>query len=96
MPDNFRDITILVFLGLGGGVGQIFLTKAYSIAPAVSVAPMNYTSMIWGGLFGVLCFGESLTLNLLIGAFIVVLCSIYIIYRENLERKNPPRDLLID
>lgn len=96
MPDNFRDIAILVFLGLGGGVGQIFLTKAYSVAPAVAVAPMIYTSMIWGGLFGVLYFGESLTLNLLVGALVVVLCSIYIIYRENLERNNPPRDLLID
>lgn len=96
MPDNGRDIAILLFLGLGGGVGQIFLTRAYSVAPAVAVAPMIYTSMIWGGLFGIFFFGESLTLNLIIGAFIVILCSIYIIYRENVERNTPPRDLLID
>ncbi|NCP62355.1 MAG: DMT family transporter [Alphaproteobacteria bacterium] len=96
MPNNRTDFALLAFLGLGGGVGQIFLTRAYSIAPAVAVAPMIYTSMIWGALFGIFFFGESLTLPLVSGAVIVILCSIYIIYRENVERNVPPRDLLID
>lgn len=96
MPTNWTDFALLAFLGLGGGVGQIFLTRAYSIAPAVAVAPMIYTSMIWGALFGIFFFEESLTLPLVSGAVIVILCSIYIIYRENIERNIPPRDLLID
>ncbi len=96
MPENWGDFSLLAFLGLGGGIGQIFLTRAYSIAPAVAVAPMIYTSMIWGALFGVFFFDESLTLSLISGGIIVVLSSTYIIYRENIERNTPPRDLLID
>lgn len=96
MPHNWIDFALLAFLGLGGGLGQIFLTRAYSIAPAVSVAPMIYTSMIWGALFGVFFFGEFLSLSLIVGGAIVILCSTYIIYRENIERNTPPRDLLID
>jgi len=93
MPVSVKDAAILIFIGVSGGVGQIFLTRAYSIAPAVAVAPMIYTSMIWGGLFGVLFFGESLTTHLIAGGIIVILCSLYIIYRENIERNAPHLDV---
>lgn len=95
-PHSWGHFAAFAFIGIGGGIGQILLTKAYSIAPAVAVAPMIYTSLLWGALFGVLFFGETLTLNLIAGGLVVILCSIYIIYRENIERQSPPRDLLID
>ncbi len=93
MPVSMKDALILIFIGVSGGVGQIFLTRAYSIAPAVAVAPMIYTSMIWGGLFGILFFGESLTIHLISGGIIVILSSLYIIYRENIERNAPHIDV---
>ena len=96
MPATSIDLMILMFLGIGGGIGQIFLTRSYSLAPAVAVAPMIYTSMIWGAIYGVVLFGESITLHLVTGAVIVVLSSLYIMYREHIEHKNPASDLLID
>ena len=96
MPRSASDLTLLAFLGIGGGIGQLFLTQAYKLAPAATVAPMIYTSMIWGALFGVFLFDEPITLNLITGGMIVVAASFYIIFRENQEQKKPPIDLIIE
>ena len=93
MPTSLFDISIFLFLGIGGGIGQIFMTRAYDLAPASAVSPMVYTSMLWGGLFGVTFFSETITPNLISGAIVVVLCSLYIIYRENVERNTPHLDI---
>lgn len=94
MPTSLADIGAFLYIGLGGGIGQIFMTRAYSLAPASAVSPMIYTSMLWGGLFGVLFFDEIITPNLISGAIVVVLCSLYIIYRENIERNKPHLDII--
>ncbi len=93
MPNSFEDISAFLYIGLGGGVGQIFMTRAYNLAPASAVSPMIYTSMLWGGLFGVMFFGETITPHLISGAVVVILCSLYIIYRENIERNKPYLDI---
>ena len=93
MPTSLADISAFLLLGIGGGIGQIFMTRAYDLAPASAVSPMIYSSMIWGGLFGVILFDETITPKLISGAIVVVLCSLYIIYREKFERNQPHLDI---
>ncbi|MDB5698112.1 MAG: EamA family transporter, partial [Alphaproteobacteria bacterium] len=45
---------LLLFLSLGvyGGVGHFFYTRAYRDAPASVLAPITYVQVIWAGLLG--------------------------------------------
>ncbi len=73
---------LLVMAGLLGGLGQIFLTSSYRFADASLVAPFDYTSMILALLIGYFIFGEVPTGTMLIGAGIVILAGVLIIWRE--------------
>lgn len=75
--------TILVMTGLLGGVGQIFLTSCYRYADASVVAPFEYASMILSILIGYVGFAEVPGRATLVGAAIVILAGIIIIWREH-------------
>jgi S-adenosylmethionine uptake transporter len=63
-----------VFLGVGalGMTGHGLLAKAYSIAEASRLAPVNYVILVWGIVFGVLFFGEWPGLMTFAGALFIV------------------------
>jgi drug/metabolite transporter (DMT)-like permease len=73
---------MLVFAGFLGGIGQIFLTSSYRFADASLVAPFDYTSMMLALLIGYFIFDEVPTGTMLIGAGIVILAGVLIIWRE--------------
>jgi drug/metabolite transporter (DMT)-like permease len=55
MP-SFAAAIMLIFAGLLGGIGQIFLTSSYRYADASLVAPFDYTSMILALIIGYFVF----------------------------------------
>ena len=69
-------------IGLIGGVAQIFLTLSYRFAPASVVAPFEYTAMLFSLLIGYVFFNELPTLQMLIGAGIIIMAGLVIILRE--------------
>jgi drug/metabolite transporter (DMT)-like permease len=73
---------MLIMAGLLGGIGQIFLTSSYRYADASLVAPFDYTSMILALLIGYFIFDEVPTGTMLMGASIVILAGVLIIWRE--------------
>ncbi len=73
---------LLFVLAFVSNLGQVFVVYAYSKAPAVVIAPILYTLIIWGGFFGLVFWGEALSSHLLIGLPIVILSGLYIIYHE--------------
>jgi len=73
---------MLVCAGLFGGVGQIFLTSSYRYADASLVAPFDYSSMILALLIGYFIFDEVPTGTMIMGAGIVILAGILIVWRE--------------
>ncbi len=60
-----------------------FLFLAYRSAPAVIVAPMQYSQIIWASIFGVLIFGETLERVTIYGTAIIILSGLYIVLRED-------------
>lgn len=76
------EFLLLLGAGLAGGVGQLMLTTAYTHAEASTIAPFDYTSMIFALAFGYLFFAELPTVQTLIGASIVVMAGLIIIWRE--------------
>lgn len=75
-------LAMLIFAGLLGGLGQIFLTTSYRHADASLVAPFDYSSMIFALIIGYLVFDEVPTGQMLSGAAIVISAGVLIIWRE--------------
>ena len=73
---------LLVLAGVLGGTGQILLTAAYREADASLIAPFDYASMLFALLIGWFVFSEMPTATMLIGAALVVLAGVLIIWRE--------------
>ncbi len=85
MPE-LAHVAMFAASGLLMGVSQFVMLQAFRRAPAVSVAPMQYTMMVWALLYGVVIFGDSLRTNLIIGAVIVMGSSLYIMHRERVRK----------
>ena len=73
---------MLIMAGLLGGIGQICLTSSYRFADASLVAPFDYTSMILALMIGYFVFDEVPTMTMLVGAGIVIVAGVLIIWRE--------------
>jgi drug/metabolite transporter (DMT)-like permease len=74
---------LLVLAGICGGVGQLLLTESYRFADTSTIAPFEYTSMLFGLAIGFLAFGETPTITTMLGASIVIGAGLFIIYREH-------------
>jgi drug/metabolite transporter (DMT)-like permease len=86
-----RDAILLVTMGIMGGIGQITLTQSFRYAEASVIAPFDYLSMIWAIAVGYFLFGQLPATIVVVGAAIVVLAGIYVIWRERqlgLDRKR--------
>lgn len=77
------EAVLLVLAGLLGGMGQIFLTSAYRYADASVVAPFDYASMLMAIAIGYFVFSEVPNVQMLIGAGLVILAGVTIIWREH-------------
>lgn len=91
---SWTDFWLMVAIGIFGGIGQLFLTQAFRHAEASTIAPFEYTSMIWVVAAGYFVFDEVPSWNVAIGAAIVVASGIFVIYRERqLGLKRAEREL---
>ncbi len=76
------DFTKMALAGLLMGFGQAGMVFATRQAPAVVVAPFQYTSMFWGVFYGYFVFGDHPTVSMGLGMVLVVGSGLYILWRE--------------
>ncbi len=77
---DLGGIGMVSILGFSGGVILIF---AYRASEAAIVAPMQYSQIIWATIFGYFIFGEKVDLPTVVGAGIIILSGLYIVFRES-------------
>ena len=77
------DFCCIAFIGLIGGVGQIFLTQAFKSAPGSIVAPIGYTNIIWTMVFAYVFLGDTPSFRTMIGSLIIIAAGIYIVRRAS-------------
>lgn len=83
---------LLVAAGVLGGVGQLMMTASYRFADASALAPLWYVQLLFASLIGYLVFGELPTSATIMGAVLVILSGLLILWRESkLARSTPPR-----
>ena len=66
--------------------GILATSKAFATADTVLVAPFHYVQLLWGTLFGILFFATIPDFWTALGAMIIVLSGIYLIYREHVRK----------
>ena len=91
-PDA-TGFALLASVGILGGCAQILMTQAFRSAPAATLAPFEYTAMIWAVLFGYLVFADFPTPPIIIGALIVAASGLYILHRETRRQPRPVAEL---
>ena len=82
-PVDMHDWSLLILMGIAGGAGQHFLTRAFGLAPAAVISPFNYISLLWSTFAGWLVWGDMPMLHVFVGAAVVVVSGLFILYRES-------------
>ena len=72
----------MVGLGLVGGLGQYLLFEGFRHAPASALAPVEYTGLIWAGLYGYLIWADIPGPGTLAGAALIAAGSLSLVWAE--------------
>lgn len=88
-PD-WIDLGLFVTVGIVTGVGMFFFIRAYYHGEAATIAPFDYTAMVWAILLGFLLWGDVPGWLTLAGMVVVAGAGMYIMRREaRLARHRP-------
>ena len=68
---GWKDMLMLVLIGVFGAGGQIGLTYSYQKAPAAEVSIYDYSGIIFSALLGYFLLDEPLSLPTLLGALLI-------------------------
>jgi drug/metabolite transporter (DMT)-like permease len=82
------DFLLTLLAGCIFSGALLCITQAYRIAIVSSVAPFEYSYLLWATIIGYLFFGDIPGIRTVFGGSVVVLCGCYIIYRESGRKSN--------
>jgi len=82
-PMPGQDMLALAVIAGFALVGTALLIFAYRLAPAATVAPMQYSQIIWATVYGALFFSEGLEWATAIGSAVIIASGVYIVFRED-------------
>ena len=76
---QWSELGLLISAGVLANISQIFMSRAYSLAPAGQIGPVNYIAIIFAGIWGFLFWQELPDLSSLLGfgliLIAILLCS---------------------
>jgi drug/metabolite transporter (DMT)-like permease len=84
------DLALLALLGIVAMVAHMCVNRSLILAPASTVVPYQYTTIIWAVLFGYLVFGDVPDAAMLIGAAIIIAAGLFILLREQRQARHEP------
>ena len=87
VPVRTEHWPLLVGVGVLGALGQHFVTEAFRYAPASSVAPFEYTAILWALALDWVVWMHAPDAQMLAGAAIVIASGLYLIHRERLHHR---------
>ena len=77
-----EDLWLFFAIALFGTAGMTMMTQAFRFAPAAVVAPFDYTALLWSTMLGWLLWNEIPDLATYVGAGIIILSGLFIVFRE--------------
>ena len=89
-PATNIDVVLLINIAILAALAELLVIKALEVAQAVVVAPLQYTLLLWGTMYGYLVFGQMPDLWTWVGALIIVITGLYTLHREWLVARSRP------
>jgi S-adenosylmethionine uptake transporter len=90
-PATGLEVALLASIAILAALGELLVIKALEVAQAVVIAPVHYSILIWGTMYGYLVFGQLPDLWTWIGALIIVTTGIYTLNRERAANRRERR-----
>lgn len=84
-PITGVNLIWMLVLCCSGVLGHWLLIKTYELAEASAVQPFAYLQLPFAAALGMMAFGETLRVNVAIGAAIVVGAGLFTLWRERLR-----------
>ncbi|MCC4238719.1 DMT family transporter [Thalassospira povalilytica] len=89
-PIRVEDIGLFIAIAFVGTGGMTMITQAFRVADAPTVAPFDYTALVWATGLGWFFWGETPDLLTFVGAAIITASGIFIIFREKRMAEADP------
>jgi len=92
VPVEMIDLGAFAAIGVIGVIAQTFIIGAYRAAPAVLIAPLQYSQILWAVFFGAVFFAEWPDIWVGVGATIIISSGMFIVWREsrlNVSARSP-------
>jgi drug/metabolite transporter (DMT)-like permease len=94
-PIGLFDVQIGLLIGILGTVGGLLIIAAYRTAPAIVVAPMQYSQIIWASILGVIFFDEIPSLMSVIGITIIIAAGLMLLFSASRSPAKSGRESAI-
>jgi len=83
-----HDLALMALCGLIAAFGFYFLSQAYRLAPAASVAPFEYVGLPLAALWGYLFWSEVPMATTVLGVVLIVGSGLYVLHRESVRGRR--------
>jgi S-adenosylmethionine uptake transporter len=79
---GWRELGAMLLLGCVACAANLMMTRALKTLPASTLAPLQYTLLLWAVIFGYLFFGDVPDLQLVIGCAVIVAAGALLLRRR--------------
>ncbi len=76
------DLWLFIGIAVVGTAGMTMVTQAFRLAPAVVIAPFEYTALLWAVALGWLIWSDVPDFVTFLGAAIIISSGVFIVFRE--------------
>jgi len=87
-PVSTSQVLLIILMATMAAAGEILVIKSLEVAEAVVVAPIHYTLIIWGTIYGYLVFGQLPDRWTWVGTAIIVMAGLFTLRRSHSKTKT--------
>ncbi len=79
---------VMAAIGTTSAYGSILVARAFASAPSAIIAPIHYTQILWGTLFGAVFFSEYPDKFTVLGGLVIILAGLALLRFNSVASKN--------
>lgn len=88
VPMAATDYAVAALMAFVLLIGTVAVVEAYRRAPAIVVAPMQYSQIAWAAVLGAVLFDEQMTTATLAGCGLIALAGVIVVARQDRPAKS--------